>query len=444
MATGRRCRGLILAVSAALALAAGASLPAAAAPGSAQDPEAVARQREELRERLSSLRKQIAEGEAGRDEAADALREFDEAISDINRRLADLARQQKTVQAELADIQARQKATQAEVVERQNQIARLLHQDYLGNGQSPLKALLSGDNPNQAARDAAYVGYVSAAQARLIAQLRTLQAQLAELESAARERETALAALVREQAAQRETLVQQAKARKKLVADLSARLSAQRKEAGGLERNEQRLSQVIGELTRMLAERERRRKAAEKAQKAAEERAERLAAQREKSAARPSGATETHPPAPTLRNESSPEDGFTGRFARLRGKLRLPVPGDIAGRFGARRGDAGASWKGLFIRAGNGSEVKAVAPGRVVYAEWLRGFGNLIILDHGDQYLSIYGNNEALLKQPGDVVDSGETIAHVGTSGGNAEPGLYFELRHQGQPFDPLKWAALK
>ena len=90
------------------------------------------------------------------------------------------------------------------------------------------------------------------------------------------------------------------------------------------------------------------------------------------------------------------------------------------------------------------SDVKAVAGGRVVFAEWMRGFGNLMIVDHGDAYLSIYGNNDSLLKQVGQAVKGGETVATVGNSGGNPESGLYFELRHKGQPIDPMKWASLK
>jgi len=98
----------------------------------------------------------------------------------------------------------------------------------------------------------------------------------------------------------------------------------------------------------------------------------------------------------------------------------------------------------LFIKAGIGSDVKAVANGRVVFAEWMRGFGNILIVDHGDAYLSIYGNNDSLLKQVGQAVKGGETVATVGNSGGNPDSGLYFELRHQGQPIDPMKWASLK
>jgi septal ring factor EnvC (AmiA/AmiB activator) len=131
-------------------------------------------------------------------------------------------------------------------------------------------------------------------------------------------------------------------------------------------------------------------------------------------------------------------------FSSLRGKLRLPVLGELIGRFGAPRGAAGTEAKGVFIRAPEGQPVRAVAGGQVVYADWMRGFGNLLIVDHGEAYLSIYANNDALLKQLGDLVAPGETLATTGASGGNEETGLYFELRHLGKAFDPLRWVKPK
>ena len=113
-------------------------------------------------------------------------------------------------------------------------------------------------------------------------------------------------------------------------------------------------------------------------------------------------------------------------------------------RFGAKRSEGGPQWKGLFIRAASGQDVRVVAAGRVVFAEWMRGFGNLLIVDHGGGYLTIYGNNESVLKAVGDEVRTGDTVATVGATGGSPESGLYFEIRRQGKPFDPLKWVSLK
>ena len=148
---------------------------------------------------------------------------------------------------------------------------------------------------------------------------------------------------------------------------------------------------------------------------------------------------------PTLaRNELTPDASVQdGAFAALRGKLRLPIRGDVTAKFGSKRGE-GPTWKGLFIRAEEGTEVKAIAAGRVVFAEWLRGFGNLIIVDHGSQYMTIYGNNQSVLKHAGDAVKPGEVIASTGNSGGNEQSGLYFEMRHQGRAFDPLGWVTIR
>jgi len=130
-------------------------------------------------------------------------------------------------------------------------------------------------------------------------------------------------------------------------------------------------------------------------------------------------------------------------FASLKGRLKLPVRGELVGQFGAPREESGAPWKGVFIRSVTGETVHAIADGRVVYADWLRGFGNLLILDHGEGYMSLYANNEGLVRQVGETVRSGDPVARVGASGGHEESGLYFELRRDGKPFDPMKWVVL-
>jgi septal ring factor EnvC (AmiA/AmiB activator) len=156
-------------------------------------------------------------------------------------------------------------------------------------------------------------------------------------------------------------------------------------------------------------------------------------------------ARPTPTPEPRLRNERVPQRADDAApFAQLRGKLALPVRGELGNRFGSPRQDGGVVWKGLLIAARAGEEVRAVATGRVVFADWLRGFGNLIIVDHGDNYMSLYGYNETLFKRVGDVIRAGERIAAVGSSGGHPDSGLYFELRHEGRPFDPLSWVSVR
>jgi septal ring factor EnvC (AmiA/AmiB activator) len=129
-----------------------------------------------------------------------------------------------------------------------------------------------------------------------------------------------------------------------------------------------------------------------------------------------------------------------GNFGRLRGQLSAPTRGELAARFGSPREDAGTRWNGVFFATAPGAQVRAVAAGRVVFADWMRGYGNLLIVDHGEGYMTLYANNESLLRQVGDPVQAGATLAAAGSSGGNAKTGLYFEIRHRGRPMDPLQW----
>jgi len=136
---------------------------------------------------------------------------------------------------------------------------------------------------------------------------------------------------------------------------------------------------------------------------------------------------------------SGPAAGSPAALRGLPKQVPAPVKGEVQGKFGAQRPDGGL-WRGIVLRAPEGTPVHAVAAGRVVYANWLAGFGNIMIVDHGAKYLSVYAYNQSLLKQVGDMVQAGDTIAAVGATGGQVEPGLYFEIRHQGTPVNPLLW----
>ena len=177
------------------------------------------------------------------------------------------------------------------------------------------------------------------------------------------------------------------------------------------------------------------------AQQAAREAAQARAAQQAKRSQADEIGAEAKSRRPVAVNTETPVAFSSDQpFSRLKGSLRLPVAGELMNRFGAPREDGGLSWKGLFIRAAQGSPVKVIAAGQVVFSEWLRGFGNIIIIDHGEGYMSLYSNNESLYKQVGERVQPGDAIAAVGNSGGQPEPGLYFEMRHQSRPVNPLLW----
>ncbi len=417
-------------------------------------------ERADLRQKLNTLKRSIDKTETAKSYAADALAKSEEAISDAKRNLNDLAQEQRQTEAKLGELSKQQAALQKIVDAQQSQLAKLLREQYVAGNEDRIKLLLSGDNPNRINRELQYMGYVSRAQATLIESLRAnlaaIEENQAEVQNAKQELDE-IAAEAREQ----HTILQKEKAqRSALLAQLSSKLAAQRKEAGNIERDERRLSSLVDKLAVLIQEQRKAEAAA--AEKRRQERIARAQAEREKRQAQakarntpdraangkisnPDVIEDDEPPSKTLaRNELTPDTGVQdGAFAALRGRLRLPVRGDLVAKFGSKRGD-GPSWKGLFIRAEEGSEVKAVAAGRVVFAEWLRGFGNLIIVDHGGQYMTIYGNNQSVLKHAGDAVKSGDVIASTGNSGGNEQSGLYFEMRHQGRAFDPLSWVTIR
>lgn len=403
----RQCRRASCLVALAVMLIA-VSTAAHAAP-----PEAKREELKDLRGRIQSLQKDIARTEGSRADAAEELREAESAISDANRRLRELGNDRAEVQATLGTLDSQSKKLSARIAEQQAQLGRLLKGQHFAGEADALRHLLSGNDPNQVARDAHYLGQLSRAQADLIRDLSETLDEKKRLAGQARDKNEELAEIERQRQRERAALVEQQKKRQVLLASLSDRLKAQRREVDKLKRDEKRLATLIAGLGRIVAK------------------------------TRPGAAPRATEPA--LRNERTPDASLPeDAFSRLKGRLSLPTRGELANRFGTPRQDGGTTWKGVFIRAADGAEVKAIAPGTVVFADWLRGFGNLAIVDHGGGYLSVYGNNESLFKAVGQPVKAGEAIATVGNSGGNPETGLYFELRHLGQPIDPLKWVSLR
>ncbi|MES2758116.1 MAG: peptidoglycan DD-metalloendopeptidase family protein [Pseudomonadota bacterium] len=461
-------------------LAAGGAAYGAAKPTERSKQKAAAEAtRAGIQQKLSTLKRDISRTESEKEDAADTLAESEEAISTANRELRDLAAEQGGTNAKLRELEASQEALAATIAAQKKQLAKLLREHYMAGNEDRIKLLLSGDNPNRINRDLQLMAYVSQAQARLLASLR---GNLAAVETNREQTQNAkdeLEEIAAEQQQQKAVLEKEKVRRAALLGSLSSRLAAQRKEVGTLERDEQRMAGLVDKLTRLIQEQaaaaaaEQRRLAVVAAARArAQAEAQALAAARRKAererlareAARPKpkpgepkpafkpdpiDADEPKvvarpvPPAPDPA-AARPADialaptGTDGAFASLRGQLRPPVAGRVTARFGAKR--EGVTWKGVFIKAAAGAEVSALAAGRVVHAGWQRGFGNLIVVAHGTNYLAVYANNETLLKNVGAAVNAGDPIATVGNTGGNEESGLYFEIRHMAKPLDPASW----
>ena len=377
-------------------------LAALAAPAQAAPKEEL----EELRGRIGELQKQLADSEETKAEAGDALRESERAVSETNRKLYQLAEQRRQVNAALTKLRSRARTVEADIAAEQATLSNLLYQQYVTGQSDAVKLVLNREDPNEIARQLHYLGYVSRARAELLASLRYNLANLEKLAGETRDKSAELRALQNEEASQKRRLENEKAERQHVYSRVSSEIAQSRKQLSTLKRDEERLTRLIERLAKEVARKK---------------------------------------PGKRITNQALPSaDSGSGPFRKLKGRLRLPVLGELMNRFGSQRKDSGLSWKGLFISAEPGREVKAIAGGRVVYADWLRGFGNLMIVDHGDGYMSLYGNNEALLKQVGDETRAGDTIAAIGNSGGNPDSGLYFELRYQGKPFDPLPWVKLK
>lgn len=390
-------------------------------------PEQTKRILSDVHERLESLKKELNSSQDAHKDAADALKESEIAISEANKTLYEINQRQQENKKILNKLQADSNATNQALVQHQKLLSGQLYQQYVYGQQSYLRMILQSEKPSQIARDVHYFSYIAKARAETIQQMQDNLTKISRLNEETAAALQQVAELKNKQIQERKELQQQKAAKSKVVKSLSQQITAQRSEIKKLSRDEKRLAQLVERLAQIA--------------RAKPKPAKKSVAKKNNT---PSGEASKQTDEVVVSNDALPSDDLSGiNFAALKGKLRLPVRGDVTNRFGANRADSGISWKGLFIRANEGAEVKSVASGRVVFSDWLRGFGNLIIVDHGNGYMSLYGNNQAVLKQAGDDVRSGDAIAYVGNSGGNETNGLYYELRRQSRPFDPLSWSNL-
>lgn len=434
-------RALTFWIAATLTASSAMAEPSAKSLERSRQKESAEQERAELRKKLLTLKEDIGKTEKARGHAADSLAASEAAISNANRSLRELAAEQEKTKKRLEKLSVSQEALETAVAQQRNRLEKMLRGQYVGGQDDRVKLLLSGDNPNRIARELRYLGYVSAEQSKAID---ILQQNLAAIEANkldAEEARNALEDIADEQREQKKLLEKEKNKRKALLSQLSTQLSSQRKQAGNLSRDEERLSSLVEKLAALIAQ--QRKAEEEEAKRRARAKAEQKLAAKgrsaEKSAERPeAGPAKAVSKAAESEPEPPPANDGSG-FASLRGKLKSPVKGELVASFGARRAD-GPNWKGLFIKAAEGAEVKTIAAGEIIFADWMRGFGNLLVVDHGGQYMTIYGNNQSLLKRPGDKLKAGEVIATVGNSGGNEQSGLYFEMRYQGRAIDPSSW----
>lgn len=388
----------------------------------------------DVQQKLEDMKKALDSSQEAHQDAADALKESELAISATNKKLHEINQLQQKNKQKLNQLTTEVHTLEQQLASQQKLLGTQLYQQYTKGEQAHAQMILQHQNPNEIARDLHYFSYIAKARADLIKKMQANLQTLAELNEKTAVALNEVSALKAEQVAEKKNLQAQKQAKSAVVSKLSAQIAEQRSQIQKLSRDEKNLSNLVEKLAKLAQAQERQRKLA--------------ASKPEKKSPQNSNLTEnpikSKQKEVVARNDAEPSAEIAGvNFSALKGKLRLPVRGSVLNRFGASREDTGISWKGLFIQAAEGTQVKSVAGGRVVFADWMRGFGNLIIIDHGQGYMSLYGNNQAILKSVGANVSAGDAIASVGNSGGNETNGLYYELRKQSQPIDPLSWSNL-
>ncbi len=339
---------------------------------------------EALRGRLQALERSLDDSRDARDRARLALRDTERRIGATLRDLRELDRSLRNETNKLQRLRADADARRAQLQAQGIDLGREARAAYLMGRQDYVKLLLNQEDPARVGRALVYYRYLTRARVQRMAHLRAGLTELGRVESLIARRRQELTALRDVEARHKAGLERDRATRAVAARRLEQTVTSQTGEIERLRRDEQRLVRVLGELRQYL------------------------------------------PPAPTV-------PGSSARFVEAKGRLALPVSAR------ARRSADGRR-KGVFLSAPPGREVRAVFRGRVAYADWLPGFGLLLILEHGDGYMSLYGYNQSLYPAVGDWVEAGQTVALSGNSGGAPEPGVYFEIRQHGEARDPLAW----
>lgn len=388
----------------------------------AQSQREAERKLHQLRDELKTISADRRDLEGKRGTAAQQLRQADEKVAKTARALSETETALRTHEQKLSELQQQRAQLQRGLREQRVQLAALLRAaDHVGRN-APLKVLLSQDTVGDATRMLADHRYVQNARAQRIQGLTTQLEALTQVEQQITERRQALDAARAQQKAQASSLLKDRSQQAATVAQLDTRYQQRAEREKALGQDAKALEQLLANLRAAAAKADAERRAA--AKRAA---AEAAAQAKRGKTDRPERPGKTPPK--VVANAPAPKVGG----------LSWPVSGNLLARFNATLPDGHTS-KGVLIGAPKGSTVTAVADGTMVFSDWMTGYGMILIVDHGNGYMSLYAHNDTLLRDAGASIKRGEAVAKVGSSGGQGVPALYFELRRNGQPVDPSSW----
>lgn len=346
---------------------------------------------ERVRSRIQQLRKQLSSFEGQRDEQKNSLQKTEEKIGLIARRIRVVAQSLKRQRRRMAELEQERADARLQLDLHHQVMERQVRAAYAMGRQEKVKILLNQQDPAVVSRVMVYYDYLNAARLEQMELIQQSLEQLSRIEEEIAQEELRLQQLQVKEELEKQKLELAQAGRQKIIAQLSGKLRDKGQELDGLKANEKQLQSLLANIQEALAD---------------------------------------IPLDPSAHNP----------FKTRKGKLPWPAKGRLEANFGSFREVGKLRWDGVLISAPEGQEVRAVHHGRVAFADWLRGFGLLLIIDHGDGYMSLYGHNQSLFKETGEWVEPGEVVAQVGSSGGRNKSGVYFGIRHNGEAKDPKRW----
>jgi septal ring factor EnvC (AmiA/AmiB activator) len=396
------------------------------------DERAAARQQiEAARQDIAELQKLLKQIEQEKSGVQKQLKTTESEMGQLEKQVDTLQQEIDRSEAELERLNDEKTTLEGARLEQQRLIGLQARAAYQNGRQEYLKLLLNQQNPEKFSRTITYYDYLNKARLEQLDNFNETLRQLANVEADIATQQSVLAEKKDGLLERRNQLAEVRKERQQTLAKLNSDFSSREQKLQARRQEQAQFERVLKTIEETLAR---------QAREAEEARQRALLAERQRQQQQQQSQTgaSSAPSGPLV---SSAGGNFGGPFAKAKGKLPWPVDGRLVARYGTPRGgDARTKWDGVLIGASVGTQVRAVHGGRVVFADWLRGAGLLVILDHGNGYLSLYGHNQSLLRDAGDIVKAGDPIATVGTSGGQETAALYFAIRQQGRPSDPAQW----
>ncbi|MBL4762595.1 MAG: peptidoglycan DD-metalloendopeptidase family protein [Gammaproteobacteria bacterium] len=354
------------------------------------DHTAGTKQLEQLRDKIEAIRQQLAKNEGKKGGLINQLKNTEKKLGKINRSLRSTRKQLNQQKKTLKTLQRKRRTQVSALRKQRHALSQQIRASYQMGHSEQIKLILNQHDPSRINRILTYHQYLSRARTTLIKDVLNKLDEINNTETKIANETTFLNKLIKRQTQKKKTLVKSRKKRNTILTGLQKKIKHEGQQLSTLSHDAKVLEELLQSIDDLLSD--------------------------------------------------IPDKELTRPFAERRGKHPWPIKGLVRRLFGQKKGASELRWNGIIISAQHGADVRAAANGRIAFADWLRGLGMLIIIDHGDGYMTLHGHNQALYGETGDWVAKGDVIATVGDSGGQQQPGLYFEIRHNGKPLNPLKW----